>query len=183
MRTPPRGPGVSPPNSQSTPRRGRGCYINFRLVRGRGGGHFFWVPLFEILSNRGIARFASEKKVFCTSSPMLFSPNDSAAAIVDPDPMNGSSTMPLPNGNDAHTICFISMLGFSEGCGAIFFSRPLAGPATIKSLKGISGDGRRSAPVPHLFKLSLILPSMGFLKINHGSQHDLGLTETSLNVL
>lgn len=53
----------------------------------------------------------------------------------------------------------------------------------MRSANGELREGRRSAPVFHLRKLSRTRPSQGFRKTSHGSQHDLGVTETEGYVL
>ena len=49
---------------------------------------------------------------------MLRYPIASAAAMVDPDPANGSRMIPFPNGNAALTNCRRKDCGFKLGWGA-----------------------------------------------------------------
>jgi len=51
--------------------------------------------------NFGTAFFARSKYSEFTSIPIDSSPHAFAAASVDPDPMNGSSMIPLPKGKEA----------------------------------------------------------------------------------
>lgn len=74
-----------------------------------------------------MAVWASLKYSESTSIPMLSSPQAVAAAIVEPEPMNGSKIVPSASGRDARTICRMKPWGFKVGWGAIFFSSPRAG--------------------------------------------------------
>ena len=113
--------------------------------------------------------------------PMLCKPHASAAARVDPEPANGSSTTPLPSGKLDRTNGRRNACGFRDGCGAMARSGPRAGADFIKSLNGSLSENRRSPPVPHFRRLSWTRPSQGRRKIPHGSKHDFGMTVTSTN--
>src|SRR6266446_2583935 len=128
-----------------------------------------------------MADFAIVKYSSLTSSPTLRNSQAVAAAIVEPEPMNGSRMVPSPSGSAARTICLRKFCGFNDGCGAISLSRRLAGEDKMRSLKGSDSEIRRKPPVFHFLRLSWTLPSQGLRKRPHGSQHDLGMTETSAN--
>src|SRR2546422_9340343 len=128
-----------------------------------------------------MAVFAVEKYSVLNSRPMLLSPQAVAAAIVEPEPMNGSKIVPSPSGSAARAICRRKFCGFKDGCGAISLSRRLAGDDWIRSLKGSESEIRRNPPVFHFLRLSWTLPSHGLRNRPHGSQHDLGITVTSEN--
>lgn len=95
------------------------------------------------------------------SSPMLRSPQAEAAAVVDPEPMNGSRMTPSPSGSAARTSCRRKCCGLSDGCGAISRSRPRAGEEQIKSRNGSVAEIRRSPPVFYVQRLSCTRPSRG----------------------
>src|ERR1017187_9152803 len=84
--------------------------------------------------------------------------------------MKGSTTMPLPRGSAARTICLMKACGFSDGWGAVLRSIPLQGLEMIRSENGFPSEGLLSAPAFHFFKFSLTVPLRGFRKNNHGSQ-------------
>src|SRR5260221_11659345 len=58
---------------------------------------------------------------------------------------------------------------------------PRAGDDAIRSLNGSSPEMRRKPPVFHLRRVSRTRPSHGLRNRPHGSQHDLGITETPGN--
>jgi len=112
---------------------------------------------------------------------MLFRPQALAAAIVEPDPINGSRIVPSPNGSEARTIWRIKCWGFNEGCGAASRSPFRATDEGITSRNGSSGEILLNPPVFHLRRLSCTRPSQGFRNSPHGSQPDRGITETRSN--
>jgi hypothetical protein len=131
----------------------------------------------------GIEVCAMRKNALEISKPILRNPRDSAAAIVEPEPMNGSTTIPRPQGSTACTISLINACGFSDGCGASERSFFGAGPEIIRSRNGTSHDGRRRAPVLQRFRFSRTNPSQGLRKMSQGSQEHRGETDTSGNNL
>src|ERR1035437_261792 len=131
----------------------------------------------------GMAFSAIAKNIGSISSPILVYPTATAAAIVDPAPITGSSTVPIPSGRDALTIWRMNACGFSEGCGAILRSSARVGDDRITSEKGASAATLLSPPVFHLRRFSCTLPSHGFRNRPHGSQADRGITVTSENSL
>ena len=54
-------------------------------------------------ASAGIAFLATEKYAESFSIPILAYPTAIAAAMVEPEPMKGSSTMPRPRGSAART--------------------------------------------------------------------------------
>lgn len=136
-------------------------------------------PATSSSASLGIADLAILKYLESNSTPTLFRPRCVAAAMVDPAPMKGSSTTPLPRGSEARTKNRINACGFSDGCFARARSRGRAGGISTKSGNGLFSEGRRRAPVPYLFRFSTTRPSHGFRKISQGSKHERGITDTS----
>ena len=132
-------------------------------------------------ARRVIACFEILKKTGSISIPTLSYPTATAAAIVEPPPMKGSSTTPVPSGSEARTICRMNACGLREGCGAIARSSGRVGAERMTSSNGLSCDTRRSPPVFHLRRLSWTRPSQGFRKTPQGSQQAQGITVTSPN--
>lgn len=129
----------------------------------------------------GMAFLANSKYSASISIPILSRPHAIAAAIVDPDPMNGSTMMPFPIGSEARTICRMKLCGFKDGWGATVLSNPRAGDDWMRSRNGSSADRRASPPVIHFRRLSWTRPSHGLRNSPHGSQHERGITETCGN--
>src|SRR2546422_4146104 len=99
--------------------------------------------------------------------------------MVEPPPINGSSTVPMPSGSEARTICRMNAWGLSDGCGASARSSRRVGAERMISSNGWSGESRLRPPVFHFRKLSCTRPSQGFRKSPQGSQLDRGITVTS----
>ena len=125
----------------------------------------------------GIADLAIVKYLESNSTPTLLRPRYDAAAMVDPAPMNGSSTTPFPRGSEARTKNLINACGFNDGCFARARSCRRAGGTSTRSGKGVSSEGRRRAPVPYLFRFSITRPSHDFRKRSQSSKHARGMTD------
>jgi hypothetical protein len=113
--------------------------------------------------------------------PMLAYPTASAAANVEPDPANGSRSVPAPSGNTARTSLRRNSCGFNDGWGAIWRSALGVGLERITSPNGCSADGRRKPPVIHFRRLSCTRSSGGRRSITHGSHIERGITLTPAN--
>src|SRR5450759_2249197 len=102
--------------------------------------------------------------------------------MVEPLPMNGSSTVPLPSGSDARTTCRMKACGLMLGWLAIARSRLGAGEDAMTSLKGTWRLSRRNPPVPWTRRFSATVRSLiGARKMPHGSECPRAMTDTSGN--
>src|SRR6266446_3545986 len=113
--------------------------------------------------------------------PTLAYPTDSHAASVEPEPANGSSTMPLPSGSTPRISCRKKDWGFRLGCGASARSEGRVGEDSTTSPNGRSAEILLKPPVPHFRRLSWTRPSSGLRNTSHGSHIDRGMTLTSEN--